>query len=72
MDKIYLTIQGDTWDSISFKLWGKETLMSQLIKANPNDIDTLIFSASIELIIPDIAAPALTIGIGIGELPPWI
>ena len=54
MAQTYTTIQGDTWDLISWKLYGEEKYMRYLIEANRPYIDTLIFSAGTKLIVPDL------------------
>ena len=51
----YTTIQGDTWDSISFKLYGNEKYMRDLIEANKSYIDIIIFPPNIELVVPKIS-----------------
>jgi phage tail protein X len=61
----YSTIQGDTWDWIAYKLYGRESLMLQLMQANPNYIDVVIFSAGAVLSIPAVAPAVST------SLPPW-
>ncbi|MBQ2616704.1 MAG: tail protein X [Synergistaceae bacterium] len=65
----YRTVSGDTWDLIAYKVYpkhGRERLMSALIGANPQHINTVIFPAGITLSIPepDIPTPR--------TLPPWI
>ena len=50
----YKTIQGDTFDGIAFKLWGDEKYMKDLIQANLDYADILIFSPNVELTIPEI------------------
>lgn len=62
------TFSGDTWDSIAYRLWGKgtdQTHMADLISANPNYIDTVVFSANVELIVPDVEDKTPV------TLPPW-
>ena len=64
----YKTIQGDTWDGIAYQNFGglgREKLTSELISANPEYINLVIFPAGIELIIPDIDIPV------VNSLPPW-
>lgn len=62
---IYGTIQGDTWDSISFKVYGEDKFSKELLRANPRYMNIIIFSGGIELICPDISnTQNLT-------LPPW-
>lgn len=43
MGTTYTTIQGDTWDLISFKLFGSEKYMKNLIEANWPLLETLVF-----------------------------
>lgn len=62
----YKTQQGDTWDSISYRLWGSEFYTNELFTANPQHQDVAIFSANVELEVPDIT-PAINV-----ELPPWL
>ena len=69
MPRIYKTIQGDTWDLISFKLYrdlGGEGLCDKLISANTKYINYVIFPAGCELVIPDIEIPK------VNTLPPWM
>ncbi|MEC1744114.1 tail protein X [Schinkia azotoformans] len=66
MSKIYRTVQGDMWDSIAKKTLGSEYRMSELLEANPTHIETVIFSANVELIIPDIGVSTYVMP------PPWL
>ncbi len=50
----YTTIQGDTFDGIAFKLYGEEKYMKELIEANLDYADVLLFSANIELTVPQV------------------
>jgi phage tail protein X len=61
----YTTIQGDTWDLISYKVYGSEKYMIKLIEANPEYRETVFFSANIKLKVPDIETPIPN------KLPPW-
>lgn len=54
MSSIYTTIQGDTWDGIAYKLYGDEKYMKNLIEANWLYTDVLVFSAGVELTVPEI------------------
>lgn len=63
----YTTVQGDTWDSIAFRLWGEERHMHLLLAANPEFADVLIFPADIILRLP----PAPQKGAKL-TLPPWM
>lgn len=65
MSKTYTTQQGDAWDLIALREMGSEKYMGNLIDANPEHRETVIFSAGVKLLIPDIDTPIpLT-------LPPW-
>lgn len=61
----YMTISGDTWDLISFKHYGSEYHIKELIEANPNLETIVLFPSSMEVNIPDIDTAE------IGDLPPW-
>ncbi len=65
MDK-YTTTQGDTFDIIAFKLFGREGLMHELADANPAYQDTVFFSAGVVLEVPEIEKPYDK-----GPVPPW-
>lgn len=62
----YITVQGDMWDSISYKVYGDTRYTATLMKANPEHIMIYIFSAGIELNIPDIEERTTS-----DNLPPW-
>lgn len=49
----YTTVQGDMWDSIAYKLAGTTDVTNQLIEANLDKSAIMIFSAGIELVVPD-------------------
>lgn len=49
----YTTVQGDMWDSIAHKLTGTSDVTAQLIEANLDKSSIMIFSAGIELQVPD-------------------
>lgn len=65
MSKEYTTIQGDMWDGIAKKTLGSEYYMTDLIDANPEHRETVIFSAGVPLAIPDVSTPTPQ------NLPPW-
>lgn len=48
----YQTSYGDTFDSIAFKLYTDELLASEVIKANPDYADVLVFDKPVILQIP--------------------
>lgn len=49
---IYVTSQGDTWDSIAYDLFGSEGYMGILMDANPDLLDVLVFSAGTIIYVP--------------------
>lgn len=51
---LYTTRQGDTWDILAHDIYGSEKLMHVLISANPAHANTIVFTAGIQLIIPEI------------------
>ena len=53
------------WDAIALARMGSEMQMARLIEANPKHRETVIFSAGIELVIPDTVKQTDTV------LPPW-
>ncbi|MEK5477577.1 tail protein X [Paenibacillus sp. FSL R5-0407] len=61
----YITIQGDTFDGISFRLFGDDRYSVNIMAANPEHLGTAIFSAGVVLTIPEIPAQQAE------ELPPW-
>ena len=50
----YKTIAGDSFDFIAKKVLGSEKYTPELIKANPEHVQTFVFDAGIELTIPEI------------------
>ena len=54
MGTTYTTIQGDTWDLNSFKLFGSEKYMKNLIEANWPLLETLVFSSGTVITVPDL------------------
>lgn len=65
MTKTYVTIQGDTWDSIAYKEYGAETGMATLLEANPEVSHLAIFPAGVVLQVPEYDKPQAN------RLPPW-
>lgn len=51
---LYKTVSGDEWDVICYKHYGTEMVMDQVMNANPQYIHTVVFSAGVELILPEI------------------
>jgi len=64
-DKLHRTIQGETWDIVSKIYYGSEKYVHELLKANPEYKDYIIFSAGLYLKIPEIELENPQ------ELPPW-
>lgn len=65
--KTYVTKQGDTFDSIAFKILGHRRYTKDLMEANPQYMDIVIFSANVVLNIPEIETPDTTAM----NQPPW-
>lgn len=65
MSKTYTTVQGDMWDSIAYKVYGKEYGMDALLKANEPYRDVAIFPQGITITCPDVDDNVASI------LPPW-
>lgn len=63
--KVYTTDSGDTWDLISYKVYGNSNQIEELYSANPKLLRVVIFEAGVDIICPDILA---TSG---GDLPQW-
>lgn len=61
----YRTIEGDTWDSISYKVYGSEEYFKDIYEANKNYSNIAIFNGGIELKVPVIKV------VEISTLPPW-
>ena len=66
MPSIYITVEGDTFDSLALRFYDDEKLASTIIQANPDHCGTLIFEAGISLTIPEAAAAVMP-----ETLPPW-
>lgn len=59
----YVTIQGDTWDIVSLRVYGTEMNVDKLIEANTAYRELVFFPANIELTAPEISQTT--------NLPPW-
>lgn len=66
MPNTYITVEGDTFDSLALLFYNDEKLASTIIQANPDYCDTLIFEAGVSLTIPEASAEIIP-----GTLPPW-
>ena len=62
----YTTQQGDTFDYIAYKTLGSCNYVESLINANREHVKTFIFSAGVELTVPDIEEQRQ-----VTTLPPW-
>lgn len=62
----YTTASGDEWDLICFKHYGNENIVDQVIKANPQYMDIVVFPAGIVLNMPEISTTEQT------DKPPWM
>ncbi|WP_064590439.1 tail protein X [Streptobacillus moniliformis] len=67
--RVYLTVSGDTWDLISYKVYGNEFYCSNLIKDNLDLIDIAVFDSNIPIIIPELKANDIIKDYSM--LPPW-
>ena len=57
-EQFYNTVAGDTWDLIAFKVFGQENLMTELLQANIQFANIVIFPGNVKLIIPKISKEA--------------
>lgn len=68
-DTVYVTAQGDTWDLISYRLFGTEHKVAALIEANQQHRKLQLFPSGIRLRIP---AAVVSSGKDTSQrLPPW-
>ena len=67
MNKIS-TLQGDTWDTIAFRVYGSVLRTQDLMEARENIrlLDHQVFPAGIVVAAPEVEAPAAT-----DDLPEW-
>ncbi len=65
MSNTYSTIQGDMWDLISYRVYGTEKHVKDLLEANPKYRTIAVFPAGITINCPDILSSTSSI------LPPW-
>ena len=54
MANIYDTEAGDTWNKNAYEQYGSEKYMEQLILANWDKLDVLVFSEGVEIILPEL------------------
>lgn len=62
----YVTIQGDTFESVAWSRMGDSGRMTDLIRANPRHFETAVFPAGVELTIPETEKKTAE-----GSRPPW-
>lgn len=62
----YVTVDGDQWDFIAWKVLGSCDYVESLINSNREHVRTFIFSAGVELTVPDIQEQQAAV-----NLPPW-
>ena len=66
MSKTHITVEGDTFDALSLHYYDDEKMAHNIIQANPDYGDVLIFEAGVSLTIPDVATVTMP-----ETLPPW-
>ena len=62
----YITRLGDTFDLLALQAYNDEMMASEIIKANPDYADVLIFEGSVKLRLPVFASATQT-----ESLAPW-
>ena len=67
--KVYYTVNGDTWDLISYKVYGVEQYFHKLMRANLNLLSIAVFDSNIPIIVPDISSEDEIVDKS--KLPPW-
>lgn len=63
----YLTKEGDRWDLIAYRAYGKVDEAQSLISANPTVPIYDVFPSGIEIKVPVLDAPEVNTNL----LPPW-
>lgn len=66
MADTFTTRQGDTWDTVCRAVGQPEARAHLIQAANPDHIETVLFSAGTVLTLPAFPAQTTTL-----ELPPW-
>lgn len=64
---IYRTVQGDTWDVVSLKVYNSQLFTHKLIAANTDQMHVAIFGAGVVLNIPVVTLEE----VDNTNLPPW-
>lgn len=62
----YVTVQGDTFESVAHFQMGDSRYMTALLRANRPYTDTAVFSAGTTLTLPDVPPQAKD-----DNVPPW-
>ena len=62
----YICLSGDTFDLIALAAYSEETMSSEIIQANPNYCDTLIFDGGEVLRLPVLKTVKTP-----DSVPPW-
>lgn len=62
----YTTIQGDTWDLISYRVFGSDHHTKELIFMNSQHSEIAVFGAGVVLEIPEIDIQVVV------SIPPWL
>ena len=55
MSNVYRTVSGDAWDFIAYKAMGSESYMLDMMLANPEHADVLVFDSGVELTVPKLS-----------------
>ena len=63
-----ITVQGDTWDTIAFRVYGNVLRTQELMQARENIrlLDIQVFPAGVAVAAPDVETPTVEDG-----LPEW-
>lgn len=65
MGKLYVTKQGDMWDSVAYTQLGDTAHTDKLMIHNASLLGYYIFPAGITLVLPDVSVETSN------SLPPW-
>ena len=62
------TVQGDTWDTIAYRVYGSVLRTQELMQARENIrlLDIQVFPAGVAVAAPDVETPSVE-----GGLPKW-
>jgi phage tail protein X len=63
----YVTVEGDRWDLIAFRMYGDAYAYEPIIVANPDVKILPVLPAGTRLLIPVLAAPTTNPA----DVPPW-